>query len=118
MTSAQQDERCSYIPDAGAFTAAGGHTVNRYSSDEKAVVDLPASDIEKVQGARAGTTKSAVVTRCRHDERRRTVRVCLRNSDCQEARRSDRLDLDSLKSQPIWAGTVFESSLFLRRGSR
>jgi len=32
------------------------------SSDEKAVVDLPASDTEKVQGARAGTTKRDGVT--------------------------------------------------------
>jgi hypothetical protein len=67
VTSAQKDERCSHIPDVGAFTVAYGHTVYRYSSDEKAVVDPPASDIEKVQGARAGTTKRTVVT-MRDDE--------------------------------------------------
>jgi hypothetical protein len=50
------------LPDVGTFTAAHGHTVYRYSSDEKPVVELPASDIEKMQGAKPGTTKRAVVT--------------------------------------------------------
>jgi hypothetical protein len=48
--------------DVATFTAAGGHTVYRYSNDEKAVIELPASDIGGVQGARAGMTKRAVVT--------------------------------------------------------
>ena len=48
--------------DVGTFAAAGGHTVYRYSNDDEATVDLPASEIERVESAKKGMMKRAVVT--------------------------------------------------------
>lgn len=48
--------------DVATFTAAGGHTVYRYSNDEKAIVDLPAQDISGVAATKSGMTKRAVVS--------------------------------------------------------
>ena len=48
--------------DVATFTAAGGHTVYRYSNDEKATVDLPAPDISGVTATKSGMMKQAVVT--------------------------------------------------------
>lgn len=48
--------------DTATFAAAGGHNVYRYSTDEKAVVDLPAAEISSVEAAKKGMTKRAVVT--------------------------------------------------------
>jgi hypothetical protein len=48
--------------DTATFAAAGGHTVYRYSNEEKAVVDLPTAEIAAVEAAKKGMTKRAVVT--------------------------------------------------------
>jgi hypothetical protein len=48
--------------DVATFTAAGGHTVYRYSNDEKAIIDLPIADISGVVAAKSGMMKRAVVT--------------------------------------------------------
>jgi hypothetical protein len=48
--------------DVATFAAAGGHTVYRYSNDEKAIIDLPAAEIDGVEAAKSGMTKRAVVT--------------------------------------------------------
>ena len=48
--------------DVATFTAAGGHTVYRYSNDDKATIELPADDIERVEAAKSGRTKRAIVT--------------------------------------------------------
>jgi hypothetical protein len=48
--------------DTATFAAAGGHTVYRYSNDEKAVVELPAAEIIGVEAAKKGMTKRVVVT--------------------------------------------------------
>ena len=48
--------------DTATFAAAGGHTVYRYSNDEKAVVDLPAAEMTGVEAAKKGMTKRVVIT--------------------------------------------------------
>ena len=48
--------------DVGTFAAAGGHTVYRYSNDDEARVDLPAAEIVRVEAAKKGMMKRAVVT--------------------------------------------------------
>ena len=48
--------------DVTTFAAAGGHTVYRYSNDDKAIVDLPVEDIAGVEAAKKGMMKRAVVT--------------------------------------------------------
>jgi hypothetical protein len=48
--------------DVTTFAAAGGHTVYRYSNDEKAVVDLPIEDLASVAAAKKGMMKRVVVT--------------------------------------------------------
>lgn len=48
--------------DVATFAAAGGHTVYRYSNDEKAIIDLPAQEISEVAATKSGMTKRAVVT--------------------------------------------------------
>ena len=48
--------------DVTTFAAAGGHTVYRYSNDDKAIVDLPVQDITAVAAAKKGMMKRAVVT--------------------------------------------------------
>jgi hypothetical protein len=48
--------------DVGTFAAAGGHTVYRYSNDDEATVDLPVADIARVEAAKKGMMKRAVVT--------------------------------------------------------
>ena len=48
--------------DVSTFAAAGGHTVYRYSNDDKAIVDLPVEDIAAVEAAMKGMMKRAVVT--------------------------------------------------------
>jgi hypothetical protein len=48
--------------DVATFAAVGGHTVYRYSNDEKATIDLPASEIVGVEATKSGMTKRAVVT--------------------------------------------------------
>jgi hypothetical protein len=48
--------------DVTTFAAAGGHTVYRYSNDDKAVVDLPIEDIASVAAAKKGMMKRAVIT--------------------------------------------------------
>jgi len=48
--------------DVGTFAAAGGHSVYRYSNDDEARVDLPAAEIARVEAAKKGVMKRAVVT--------------------------------------------------------
>jgi len=48
--------------DVATFSAAGGHTVYRYSNDEKATIDLPAAEIASVKASKKGMMKQAVVT--------------------------------------------------------
>jgi hypothetical protein len=48
--------------DVTTFAAAGGHTVYRYSNDDKAIVDLPVDDITSVAAAKKGMMKRVVVT--------------------------------------------------------
>lgn len=48
--------------DVATFAAVGGHTVYRYSNDEKATIDLPAPEIVGVEATKSGMTKRAVVT--------------------------------------------------------
>jgi len=48
--------------DVGTFAAAGGHTVYRYSNDDEATVDLPAAEIARVEAAKKGMMKRAVIT--------------------------------------------------------
>ncbi|MEA1903422.1 MAG: hypothetical protein U9N56_07840 [Actinomycetota bacterium] len=48
--------------DVTTFAAAGGHTVYRYSNDEKATIDLPVGEISGAEATRSGITKRAVVT--------------------------------------------------------
>ena len=48
--------------DVGTFAAAGGHTVYRYSNDDEATVDLPVAEIARVEAAKKGMMKRAVVT--------------------------------------------------------
>ncbi len=48
--------------DVTTFAAAGGHTVYRYSNDDKAIVDLPFEDVASVGAAKKGMMKRAVVT--------------------------------------------------------
>jgi hypothetical protein len=48
--------------DVGTFAAAGGHSVYRYSNDDEARVDLPAAEIARVDAAKKGIMKRAVVT--------------------------------------------------------
>jgi hypothetical protein len=48
--------------DVATFAAAGGHTIYRYSNDEKAIIDLPAQDISGVAATKSGMTKRAVVS--------------------------------------------------------
>ena len=48
--------------DVSTFAAAGGHTVYRYSNDDAATVELPATDIASVKAAKKGLMKRAVIT--------------------------------------------------------
>jgi hypothetical protein len=48
--------------DVTTFAAAGGHTVYRYSNDDKAIVDLPIEDVASVNAAKKGMMKRAVIT--------------------------------------------------------
>ena len=48
--------------DVASFTAAGGHTVYRYSNDETATVELPASEIAGAKATKSRLMKRAVVT--------------------------------------------------------
>ncbi len=48
--------------DVASFAAVGGHTVYRYSNEEKAVIKLPGSEIRGVEAEKKGMTKRAVVT--------------------------------------------------------
>jgi hypothetical protein len=48
--------------DVTTFAAAGGHTVYRYSNDDKAIVDLPVEDIASVDAAKKGMMKRVVIT--------------------------------------------------------
>lgn len=54
--------------DVTTFTAAGGHTVYRYSNDEEATVELPAADISGVRAAKKGLMKRVVVTMVNGEE--------------------------------------------------
>ncbi len=54
--------------DVATFTAAGGHTVYRYSNDEEATVELPAAEISDVKAAKKGLMKRAVVTMVNGEE--------------------------------------------------
>lgn len=54
--------------DVATFTAAGGHTVYRYSNDDEATVDLPASEIAGVRSAKKGLMKRAVITMTNGEE--------------------------------------------------
>ena len=54
--------------DVATFTAAGGHTVYRYSNDEEATVELPAAEISAVKAAKKGLMKRAVVTMANGEE--------------------------------------------------
>jgi hypothetical protein len=54
--------------DVTTFTAAGGHTVYRYSNDEEATVELPAADISGVKAAKKGLMKRVVVTMVNGEE--------------------------------------------------
>jgi hypothetical protein len=48
--------------DVTTFAAAGGHTVYRYSNDDKAIVDLPVAEIAAAAAAKKGMMKRVVVT--------------------------------------------------------
>ena len=48
--------------DVSTFAAAGGHTVYRYSNNEEATVELPASEIASVESAKKRLMKRAVIT--------------------------------------------------------
>jgi hypothetical protein len=48
--------------DVGTFAAAGGHTVYRYSNDDEATVDLPTAEITRIEAAKKGMMKRAVIT--------------------------------------------------------
>jgi len=48
--------------DVSSFAAAGGHTVYRYSNDDTATVDLPASDIASVEATKHRLMKRAEIT--------------------------------------------------------
>jgi hypothetical protein len=48
--------------DVGTFAAAGGHNVYRYSNDDEARVELPTTEITRVEAAKSGMMKRAVVT--------------------------------------------------------
>lgn len=48
--------------DVATFAAAGGHTIYRYSNDEKANIDLPTGEIASVRANKKGLIKQAVVT--------------------------------------------------------
>ncbi len=48
--------------DVATFTAAGGHSVYRYSNDDEAVVALPAGEIAGVEAAKKGLFKRIVIT--------------------------------------------------------
>jgi hypothetical protein len=54
--------------DVATFTAAGGHTVYRYSNDDEATVELPAAEISAVNAAKKGLMKRAVVTMANGEE--------------------------------------------------
>ena len=54
--------------DVATFTAAGGHTVYRYSNDDEATVELPAAEISAVKAAKKGLMKRAVVTMANREE--------------------------------------------------
>ena len=54
--------------DVATFTAAGGHTVYRYSNDDEATVELPAAEISAVKAAKKGLMKRAVVTKANGEE--------------------------------------------------
>ena len=54
--------------DVATFTAAGGHTVYRYSNDDEATVELPAAEISAVKAAKKGLMKRAVVTMANGEE--------------------------------------------------
>jgi len=54
--------------DVTTFTAAGGHTVYRYSNDEEATVELPAADMSGVKAAKKGLMKRVVVTMVNGEE--------------------------------------------------
>lgn len=47
--------------DVASFGAAGGHTVYRYSNDDKATVELPAAEMARVTAEKAGLMKRAVI---------------------------------------------------------
>lgn len=48
--------------DVSTFVAVGGHTVYRYSNDDEVGIELPAAEIVRVEAARKGLMKRAVVT--------------------------------------------------------
>jgi hypothetical protein len=54
--------------DVATFTAAGGHTVYRYSNDDEATVELPTAEISAVNAAKKGLMKRAVVTMANGEE--------------------------------------------------
>jgi hypothetical protein len=54
--------------DVATFTAAGGHTVYRYSNDDEATVELPAAEISGVKAAKKGLMKRAIVTMTNDEE--------------------------------------------------
>ncbi len=68
--------------DVATFAAVGGHTVYRYSNDEKATIDLPAPEIVGLESHKVGDDQACGG----HDEKRRIVRLRLRNVVGQETR--------------------------------
>ncbi|MFV1957998.1 MAG: hypothetical protein ACC662_01160 [Planctomycetota bacterium] len=48
--------------DVGSFAVAGGHNVYRYSNDDEVGIDLPTAEIARVEAAKKGFMKRAVVT--------------------------------------------------------
>ncbi len=54
--------------DVATFVAAGGHNVYRYSNDKTATVELPASDIIKVEARKKGLMKRVAVTMVNDEE--------------------------------------------------
>ena len=54
--------------DVTTFAAAGGHTVYRYSNDDKAIVDLPIEDVASVGAAKKGMMKRVVITMKNEEE--------------------------------------------------
>jgi hypothetical protein len=54
--------------DVSTFVAAGGHTVYRYSNDDTATVNLPASEIASVKATKHRLMKRAEITMASGEE--------------------------------------------------